>query len=37
MKARHIIICLALSLWGTGLQALAQDLPQVFSIMSRIH
>lgn len=31
MKARHIIICLALSLWGTGLQALAQDLPQVFS------
>lgn len=30
MKARHIVICLALSLLGTGLQALAQDLPQVF-------
>lgn len=30
MKARHIIICLALSLWGTGLQA-QTDLPQVFS------
>ena len=30
MKARHILICLALSLWGTGLQA-QTDLPQVFS------
>ena len=31
MKTRHIVVCLALSLLGSGLQALAQDLPQVFS------
>lgn len=31
MNARHIFMCLALFLCGTGLQAQNDDLPQVFS------